>query len=275
MKTEALGKWTAVCAFLALTTFPLLADNQTATAVKPDKTYTGKVEFVNPNAHSLVIKGFVFNRNFNLGADCTYVLWNKPQGTVGDLLPGQKVTVTYQDAHGVLVANRVEQVLLTREGTVKSIDPGTHTLALQLRAGVQTFQLPDDCKVMLHGGKSGAFTDIQPGNYVTITYETPKDKKVARQIAQTSETYTGQLTAVDIGDRVVKAKTSFGTKTFHLGNNCSIVNNGQINGQMADLKLGSRLSFTYDEVNGINVANRIGPVNAPSETATATQPETP
>ena len=53
-------------------------------------------------------------------------------GAIGDLRPGQKVTVGYQDAHGVLVADRVTQQPMRDEGMVKAIDPATQTLTLHL-----------------------------------------------------------------------------------------------------------------------------------------------
>jgi len=246
-----------------------------ATTAKPDKTYTGTVVAVDPNGRMLEVKGFLFSKKFNLGDSCTYTIVGKDTGTLGDLRSGQRVTVGYQDANGVLIADRVTQRPLCEEGMVKAINPAAHTLTLHLRTMDKAFRLPDDCAIVLRGGKSGTLADIQTGDHVTVTYEIPNDKPTVRQIAQTSETFTGSLTAVDMNDRTVKAKTLFGAKTFHLGDHCAIVVNGQPGGQMTDLKLGSRMEFSYDDVNGVSVANRIGPATTPAETeTTSAQPTT-
>lgn len=270
MKTYKLCAWTAVCASALTLTGVLTAfADQTAAAAKPNKTYTGTVVSVNPKEHTLKVKGFLLSKGFNLGENCAYVLLDNPAGAIGDVRAGQKVKVSYQDAHGVLVADRIRQEPMNFTGTVQSLNPAAHTLTVHSGWETKTFQVPDDCTVLLRGEKSGAVGDIQTGNYVTVTYETPNGKPTARQIAQTSQTFTGSLTAVDMTARTVKAKTLFGSKTFHLGDNCAIVVNGKPNGQMTDLRLGRRMAISYDDVNGVNVANRIGPATLPPETETS------
>jgi hypothetical protein len=109
-----------------------------------------------------------------------------------------------------------------------------------------------------------------------VTYEIPNNKPTAREIAQTSETFTGLLTAIDLNTKTVKATALLDTKKFNLGDNCAIVINGKIDGQLADLKPNDKLVFSYDEINGVNVANRIAPVGTPQATETTPgQPKTP
>jgi Cu/Ag efflux protein CusF len=245
-------------AVLTFTAFTSLADEQTAApAAKPDKTYTGTVVSVNPDGRTLDVKGFWLSKEFNLGDQCAYVLWNNPSGAISDLRPGEKLTITYQDTSGVLVADRVQQIPMTCSGTVKSYDPTTHTLVLRSGWVDNTLQVPDNCKIVLYGDKPGMIADVQTGDPVTITYDTPNDRMTAQQIAQTNASYTGELTAVNLNDRTVMAKTLFGSKTFHVADNCSIVDNGKLGGHLSDLKLGDKFSFSYDDVNGVNIANRI------------------
>jgi aldehyde:ferredoxin oxidoreductase len=89
-----------------------------------------------------------------------------------------------------------------------------------------------------------------------------------RKIAQTSETYTGSLIGIDLDTKSVKAKSMFDTKKFNLGDNCAIVIDGKINGRLADLKPNDKLVFSYDEINGVNVANRIALLGRPQTTET-------
>jgi hypothetical protein len=198
---------------------------------------------------------------------------DKPAGTIGDLRPGQRVMVVYQESHGVLVAGRVTQQPVRCEGTVKAYDPIQRTMTLHTRGMDKTFQIAGDCRVVLRDDKSGAMTDIQPGNYVTVTYETPNDKLTAWKIAQTSESFSGSLTAIDLDTKTIKAKALFDTKKFTLGDNCAIVVNGKINGQLSDLKPNDKLVFSYEEINGVNVANRIAPAGTAQQSeTTAAQP---
>jgi Cu/Ag efflux protein CusF len=246
-----------VCAsVLTLTALPSAAD-QATTAAKPDKIYAGTVVSVNPNGRTIEVKGLLFSKNFNLGENCAYVLWNKPAGAIGDLRAGEKVKIAYQDASGVLVADRIKQEPMTDQGMVKAIDPAAHTLTLRSGLMDKTMQIPDNCLVRLNGDKSGSLADVQPGYYVTVTYELPHGKPVAREIKQTGTTFTGELTAVDLGNRTVKAKSLFDTKRFHLADNCAIVINGKANGQLSDLKLGGQMAFSYEDVNGVKIVNRI------------------
>ena len=248
------------------------ADDSTTAGI-PHKSYEGTVVSVDAQEHRLGLKGTFLTKTFNLGDNCTYSVVDKPEGAVVDLRPGQRVMVVYQESHGVLVASRVTQQPVRCEGTVKAYDPIQRTMTLHTPGRDRTFQIVGDCKVVLRGNKSGALTDIQPGNYVTVTYETPNDKLMAWKITQTSETFNGSLTAIDLDTKTIKAKSLFDTKKFTLGDNCAIVINGKINGQLSDLKPNDKLIFSYDEINGVNVANRIAPAGTAQQSeTTAVQP---
>ncbi len=161
----------------------------------------------------------MLNKSFNLGDSCEYTFVSKGAGSINDLRPGQKITVCYQNFHGVLVANCVEQKPMRYEGTVKAIDPETRTLTLHLRARDKTFLIPNDCAVKLRENKSGSLAAVKPGQRVVVLYETPHGTPTARQIDQASATFTGKLAAVDVNNRTLKAKQVFGTKKFNLADN--------------------------------------------------------
>lgn len=279
MKTIKTAKWLAVsAAVLTAATFRATAD-QPAAAVRPENHYTGTVVSVDPNERLLITKGFVLSRKFNLGDTCAYALLDKNPGAAGDLRPGEKVIVNYQDAQGVLIADRVEQRPMRYEGMVRSIDPAAHKLTLRVHGLDRTLQIANGCNIVLRGEKAGTLNDIQAGNHVTVTYETPGNTPMARQIAQTSIAFTGKLTAIDLGEKTVKAESFLDTKRFNLADNCAIVINGKPDGKLADLKPDERLVLSYDEINGVNVVNRIAPVTAetrqPNSIATTTPTSAP
>jgi hypothetical protein len=273
MKTTRSTSWTAVCAAVLTATAVFRASaDQAAPAARPERSYTGTVVSVDPKEHTLETKGLVLSKKFNLGDACTYALLDQDSGTAGDLRPGEKVTVSYQDAQGVLIADRVEQQPMKFEGMVTAIDPAKHTLMLHRPTLDKQMQIADDCKIMLRDGKPGTFADIRVGNHVTVTYETPAGTPTAREIAQTSIAFTGTLTAIDLDERTLKARAMFDTKKFNVADHCAIVINGRTDGQLSDLKPDDKLVFSYDEINGVNVANRIAPAEAQTNPVAATAP---
>jgi len=274
MKNKALRTWAAVglSVLTATAAYRALADDASAnaTAAKPNKTYTGTIVSVNPKENMLDVKGFLFSKkDFNLGNNCAYTIVGQETGAIGDLRPGQRVTVGYQDAHGVLVADSVTQKPLRDEGMVRAIDPAAHTMTVHAGWMDKTFQLPANCDVTLRGGKSGTIADIQPGYHVTVTYEVPHGRPTAREIAQTSATFTGKLTAFDLDQKTMKAKATFATKKFNVGDDCAILANGKPDGKLTDLQPGENLTFSYDDVNGVNIVNRIAPAGASSPSSVA------
>jgi len=269
MKSMASPFWTAV--WMSVLTLaaesPAPADqtNQPGPAVKPEKTITGTVSTVNPQDHTLETKGALWwmNHKFNLGDSCAYLLPDNKPGTINDLRPGQRIQVRYEDAGGVLVADRIAQLALRNEGMVKAIDPVRHTLTIHVRIQDKTFQLANECQVVLRNDQPGTLADIQPGEHVTVTYELPGHQPTARQIAQTSQSFTGALVALDVPDRTVKAQDGLQTKKFNLADHCAIVVNGQLDGRLDDLKPNDRLVFSYDVINGVNIVSRIAPAPVP------------
>ena len=245
---------------------------QPATTAKGEKNFTGMIVTVDPKEHTLGVKGFVVSKTFNLGDSCLFTLWNRNAGTLADLRPGQKVTVAYQNANGVLVASQVDQQPLVHEGTVKIMSPDQHELTLHLRGWDKKFALGDDCAVRLRDNKIGTLADIKPGHFVKVIYETPGGAATVRQIIQTSATYAGSLSAIDASEHTIKIKHLLGVTKFNLADGCVIVVNGKPEGQLSDLRLGDPLTLSYDTVNGVNVVNRIAKGEATEQTMAA-QPE--
>src|SRR5690242_3933501 len=227
MRTTRLDNWVAVGVVMLTLTAALRASaDQPAAPSTPahsDKHYSGTIVSVDPGEHLLTVKGgFIFKKTFNLGDGCAYQLWEKPDGSAADLHPGEKVTVTYQDVHGVLIAGAVHQQPMQYEGTIKTIDSDHHALALRLSAWDKQLQIADNCKVVLRNDKSGTLADLHPGDHVTVTYDQPSGQLTAREIAQTSMEFTGTLTAIDLGEKTLKAKSFFDTKKFNVADDCAI-----------------------------------------------------
>lgn len=265
--------WMACTAVLTLATLPSPADQPSTTAAGPDKTYMGMVTAVNPNNQTLRVRGvFLLNKDFHIGNSCAFALWGNPSGALMDFRSGDEVTISYQRSNGVLVADRVTQEMSTRKGVVTAIDPVARTMTVREHGMDKTFQIGEDCKIILRNNHSGFIADVQPGNLVAVTYDTPNSYATVREIAQTSATFTGTLTAIDLDSKTLKAKSTFTSKAFTLGDQCAIVLNGKMGGQLSDLMPNEKLVISYDDIDGVNVVNRIATTPATQTETTMTSP---
>jgi hypothetical protein len=196
-------------------------------------------------------------------------LQDKPDAALADLRPGQKVELCYESAQGVPVAHQIAQENAVFIGVVNAIDPSNHVMTVREHMLDKTFQIADDCRVVLRDEKPGWIADVRPGYRVTVTYEIPNGIATARRIAQTSRTFSGTLTAIDLNEHTLKAKTLLDTKTFHVADGCAVSLNGRLDSKLRDLKLDDRFVFSYDVVSGVNIVNRITTPEAPPATTTA------
>ncbi len=273
MKISTILKWSAglfSAATLAALTGTAAADQNAASPAK-EKEFKGKVDYVNSEEHALTVTGMLQHKTFELGNNCVITRWDNNSGTLQDLRPGQKVRVGYQNVHGVLAADRVAQQPMRFSGLVKLVDPETRQVVIHTWDRDKSFVLAADCKILLHDHATGSLANVRPGDHVTVVYEAPAGMAVVRQIAQTSVSVTGSVVAIDLRRRTVAVEDMFGVKRFNLGNNCSIVMDGRTDAPLVNLRLGQRLTINYDEVNGVNVANRIAPAEAAQTTAATAQ----
>ena len=162
-----------------------------ATAALPEKSYTGMVVSADSKEHLLTVKSTLFSKKeFNLGDNCVYsflysMLINN-DGAANNLRPGEKVTVSYRNAHGVLIADHIEQQPMRFVGVIKRIDPDKHTLILQRCIVFMQLDIATDCVTLLSNEKAGSLADIHPGDHVIIMYETPDCRPTAWEITKTS-----------------------------------------------------------------------------------------
>ncbi len=243
-----------------------------------EKTASGTITVLDPKEKVLKIQGMLFAKTFVLGENCSLAVGNKADASLSEFRPGQKVTVNYRDADGVLVADRVTQDKLFYMGEVSAIDGNNHTLTIRHRGALKSFSLADNCGVTLSAKASGKLDDIKLGAHVTVIYETPNGRWTARWIEEPSQHFTGTLGVVNLADRTITAsKPLLGDKKFHVGDDCAIVINGKVTGpgHLKDLHSGESCELSYDTVDGVNIVNRIAPVMAaPDASAQSAAPAT-
>jgi len=252
----------ATCASLIGSVAPLqaVADQ----AVPPQgKTFSGTISSVDIPDHTIALKGMLWSKHFNVGSSCNFNLPDNPPGSISDLRLGERVTVHYQNDRGVLIADRVAQKPMRMEGRVASIDPGQRTLTLHRNDYSKKMILASNCKVELRNGATGSLANVPVGSLVNVTYETAAKTLVAHEIDQTSLNYAGSVTAIDLNEKTIKAKSLAGAMKFNLADDCVFVLDGNANAKLDDIRPDERLVFSYDEVNGIDVVNRVATDESP------------
>jgi Cu/Ag efflux protein CusF len=264
--------WIFLLTPAAALAFRVAADQMPASA-SLEKSVTGTVTSIDQQEKTISVKLFWGTKKFNIADDCKVSLDDKPQAALLDLRPGQELQVAYENVQGVKVAHQIAQHNVIFTGYVHEIDPANHTVTVRRHGLDKTFQIPDDCKIVPRDEKAGTLSDVQAGHRVTVTYEIPKGVATARQMTQTSATFSGSLTAIDLNERTLKAKTFLNAKKFNVADHCNIVISGKPEARLSDLKLGDKLVFSYDDVNGVNIVTRIATAGTPFEAPTTASKE--
>lgn len=226
--------------------------------VQKDKIFKGTVAAVDQKEKTVSAKDFWGTKIFNVGNTCTVSLEDQPSAALADLRPGQKVEIGYENAHGVPVAGRITQHNMVFTGFINAIDPAKRTLTVKHGVFTRNFALADNCTVVIKDDNTKTLDDLKVGHTVNVIYESVNDSLTARRIEQKSPTFVGTIKAIDAETRTVKAKDLLAEKTFHLADGCQIVTGGKLGGSLSDLRIGDRFAFTYEDADGVLVANRIG-----------------
>ncbi len=261
-----------------MATLPAGAKSDPAAAgTTRDRAWSGTITCVSSQDNTLKAKSGFFTRTFELGEHCPISTVDKKEAALSDLRSGDRVTIRYQDVEGVLVARRIAERPLHYAGTVHAIDPKGGLVTMEEAPLYQPFRAPrtfhvaSNCKIVLWNGHEGTLADVQPGDRIVVTYDRPNGSSVAYRIRDRDLATVGTVEAIDLPARTVKAKEESGEKSFAVGDHCRIMVNGNKRAQLKDLVAGQTYRFTYEEVNGINVLDRVAPASVAKSAATASR----
>lgn len=244
---------------LLMATTRLAADGGGEAGAAPEKAsqLEGTVRQVNPAEKTVSVKNFWGTRTFDLADNCRVSLEESSGGGLRDLKPGHRVTVSYVSHDGVRIAREIKQENLEYTGHIAALDPTSRTLRVKSRGLDRVFSAGPDCPVIFRDGRSHDFAELKLGHRVTVIYLTPDKAHLARRINQGSLEFSGKVEALDAGTDTVKAGGLASSRTFRLGDGCQIVVAGQTGGELKNLRIGDRVLFHYEDVDGVLVANRL------------------
>jgi len=237
--------------------------------VQKDKNFKGTITAVDRKEKTVSARDFWGTKTFNVADNCKVSLEDQPVASLAELRSGQKVEIGYENAHGVLVADRIAQHNLVFTGYISAIDRVKRTLTVKHGTFTRDFAVAPDCAVVIKDNDTKTLDDLEVGHTVNVIYEMANDSPLARRIEQKSPTFVGTIKAIDAETRTVKAKDLLAEKTFHLADGCQIVTGGKPGGSLRDLRIGDRFAFTYEDTDGVLVANRIGRQTTPSSMESA------
>lgn len=229
-------------------------------ASKPEKPshYKGSIVAVDPQEKTVTVRGGLTTRTFNAGDNCQVVLEDKRRASLADLAAGQKVEVRYRKVQGIPIAQEVIQENRTFKGHITALDPAKRTISVKRGMFTRGFALANGATVIVKNDKAGSLENLRIGDTVTVIYQSDNDPLTAQRVEQKNPTFTGTIRAIDARTRTVTARSLMGEKKFHLANGCKIVVNGKTDAGLSDLRIGDRMSVSYEDADGVLVANRIG-----------------
>jgi len=258
---------TAAVALLGLAwAIPAIA-NDSCNAAQREKTFKGNVSSIDTSDKTIAVRGFLFTRNFNAGNDCKVSLQEKSMASLSDLRPGEQVDIRYDDVNGVLIARHIAQHDLAFTGHITAINPAARTLMVKHGLMAREFALGQDCAVVMRDNRPAGVNNLQIGDEVRVIYEPVNGSHMVSRIEENSATFVGTIAAIDTTTRSVKVKDAKAEKMFNLADNCPIVINGKLDDSLSNLQIGERAAISYNNVDGVLVANRISPVNAGAHSA--------
>lgn len=144
-------------------------------------THTGYIKAASPANREIVMERMGMAKKYKVN-DSTRLTIHNDTAKLGDLKPGQKVTVTYTRQDDVWLAQKVEDTSETFSGTVEAIDAGSNTIKVKSLINTRKFNLGEGCKIVLNGETDGKLKDLRIGQKVTIDYEEVKGVMVAARI---------------------------------------------------------------------------------------------
>jgi hypothetical protein len=240
-----------------------------------EQTWTGTLTAVNTQNESLTGGHWWYHETFNVGKHCAISTVDKAHAGLADLRPGEEARIRYREAEGVRVADHVSERPLHYTGTVQAVNAKQRMVTMAEAAlykpfhAPMTFRVASDCKVTLPSGKSANLTDLQPGDRIAVIYELPGGSPVAYRIRNKCSTFVGTVAAINLPERTIEAKGNAGARKFDLGDDCQIMLGSKQNGHLKDVAMHQTYEFTYQRVNGINVLDRLSPVQATKVSETA------
>lgn len=149
--------------------------------------YVGRVRYVDRKDRIVTIENKAFHKTFSFAGDCEVVRSDGKRGTIDDVRPGFKVTVTYETPGGAPIAYRVREESVTLVGKLVAIDLPDRTLKVTEGSSEKTFTAGKECRIVVNRKVNARLTDLALGQDYRLTFENIDGVNVVASITPASE----------------------------------------------------------------------------------------
>ncbi len=222
-----------------------------------EQTWSGTLSTIDLRNHAFQGETWYIPRTFVVARQCDISVMGQNNKRLRDLQLGDSLQVRYRDADGALIADRIADRSSRYQGTVEWVDPNSNTVSVRQGRRSRTFTLADEGKVITAEGMDGSLYDLAPGDEVTIIYAVSNRSLLASQIDEMTLSYQGKLEAIDLPERIIKAADALGEHQFCVADHCRIILGSNKSAQLKDLKLDHDYTISYQQINGVEVAEQI------------------
>jgi hypothetical protein len=145
----------------------------------------------------------------------------------------------------------------TYSGTISVVNANDKMVTVHGWLRTKKFVLADDCVLSSGGKRDLALGDFRPGQKVDVNYKDASGVLVANRITQEKLLFMGEVTALDQNSRTLTVQQGGTTRVFTLGDNCNILLSGNNKGALEDVRVGGRVTVTYETPQNLLLARTI------------------
>jgi Cu/Ag efflux protein CusF len=142
-------------------------------------------------------------------------------------------------------------------GMVTAVNEKDKTVTVKQFLFDRTFNLADNCKIVLADGSKGDLSDIRAGQKLDVQFAKERGVYIAYQITRQNLTFTGYIDVINPASKFLVVKSGLQSPHFKLAKDCSVIAEGGKDGSLDDLKPGQTVSVNYEEQNGNKVARSV------------------
>ena len=145
----------------------------------------------------------------------------------------------------------------TFTGIATAVNAQDKTIKVKQFLFNRTFNLADNCKIVMPDKSSGSLTDLRPGQKLEVRFEKDRGVLIAYQITRQNLTSTGYIDAINASGKLLVLRNGLLREHFVLSKDCTVTVEGGKAGSPDELKPGQTVLVNYEEQNDNKVVRSI------------------
>jgi hypothetical protein len=145
----------------------------------------------------------------------------------------------------------------TFTGMATAVNPQDKTIKVKQFLMNRTFNVADNCKIVMPDKSTGSLTDLRPGQKLEVQFEKDRGVLIAYQITRQNLTSAGYIDVINPPGKLLVLKSGLLHDHFVLSKDCTVTVEGGKSGSLDELKPGQTVSVNYEEQNDNKVVRSI------------------